>query len=322
MTKVYTIVDLFKDMGFVKQDCPEVEEDIPNGSLTMIGTNSQIKKYCEKDINLVLGRTTQNKYKICKITNKNRVKYRYMNGNYEIYTHAFGWDKASDFDFKNLSFERKKYAQENNGEEFVYKGFGAREVIDNKELASFDYDIPIDQKFRQQSYSTENNCVWLSTALIVNSMDMCDGQHMIDLFVKNKQKFEWMNIKKNNKNKQHKKMSIIYATETLQEKLQRDVGYNLKSVPKPKGGCYKNQLINDKKHGKFIVMLKLTDGQYSHVVGVDCDLGKIFDCMEDYALDLTTENFDFCGGTVGVKVYSIPVCFELVDNGKKRPWNT
>ena len=68
-------------------------------------------------------------------------------------------------------------------------------------------------------------------------------------------------------------------------------------------------------------MLKLTDGQYSHVVGVDCDIGKIFDCMEEYALDLQSDNFDFCGGTVGVKVECIPICFELVDNQKKRPWH-
>ena len=36
-------------------------------------------------------------------------------------------------------------------------------------------------------------------------------------------------------------------------------------------------------------MLKLTDGQYSHVVGVDCELDKIYDCMEDYALELHSD---------------------------------
>ena len=50
-------------------------------------------------------------------------------------------------------------------------------------------------------------------------------------------------------------------------------------------------------------------------------LENIYDCMEDYALELHSDNFDFCGGTEGVKVESIPICFELVDNLKKRPWN-
>ena len=240
-----------------------------------------------------------------------------------MYTHAFGWDKAKAHDFKNLSYERKQFAQENSGKEFVYKGFGARNTISNKDLAIFDYDMPIPDIYKQQSYTTENNCVWLSTALVVRSFDDRDGQYMIDLFLKNKQKFEWMSIKGNKMKDDHHshEMSIIYGTETLQEKLQRDIGYHLKKVPKPENRCYKDYLINDRDNGKFIVMLKLTDGQYSHVVGVDCDIGKIFDCMEEYALDLQSDNFDFCGGTVGVKVECIPICFELVDNQKKRPWH-
>ena len=120
---------------------------------------------------------------------------------------------------------------------------------------------------------------------------------MIELFVKNKQTFEWMSIQGKDKNHHNQKMSLMYATGTLQDKLQHDIGYNLKKVTKPENRCYKDYLINIKKDGKFIVMLKLTDGQYSHVVGVDCDMGKIYDCMEEYALDLNADNFDFCGGT-------------------------
>ena len=323
LLKIYTIVDLFQEMGFVKQDCPEIERDIPNGSLTLLGENHKITKWCESKAHIKPGRTTENKYKVCKITGNKRVKLRYNDGAYEVYTHAFGWDKAKEHDLRNLSHVRKQYAKEHSGSEFVYKGFGARTTIENKDLAMFDYDIPVPESFRQQTYSTENNCAWLSTALIVRSIDVRDGQQMIDLFLQNKQKFEWMSIKGNKSKGDHHshKMSLMYGTETLQEKLQRDVGYSLKKVSKPANRCYKNYLIHDNKKGKFIVMLKLTDGQYSHVVGVDCELGKIYDCMEDYALELHSDNFDFCGGTEGVKVESIPICFELVDNLKKRPWN-
>lgn len=124
------------------------------------------------------------------------------------------------------------------------------------------------------------------------------------------------------KNKANVNISLKYASESLQEKLQRDVGYVLKSVPKPVNGCYKEWLININKKGKYVVMLKMSDGEYSHVVGVDCDKNLIYDCMEKYALELNSDNFDFCGGMEDVKVKCIPICFELVDNGKKRPWNT
>ena len=322
ISKIYSVLDLFQDMGFVKQDCPEIENDIPVKSKTLIGENEMIRKWCESKAEIIAGRTTQNKYKICQLHGNKRLKYRFVDNSYEVYTHAFGWNKASDHDFKNLSYQRKEYAKSNSGAEFVYRGFGARNTIANKDLATFDYDMPIPKCFKQQSYSTENNCVWLSTALVVNAIDINDGKYMIDLFVKNKQKFEWMSIKRNKQNLHQQKISLMYATETLSEKLQRDIGYNLKSVSKPENRCYKDYLINNKNGGKFIVMLKLTDGQYSHVVGVDCDMGKIYDCMEDYALDLNASNFDFCGGTEGVKIDTIPVCFQLMDNMKKRPWNT
>ena len=322
ISEIYTHVDLYREMDFVKQDCLEIKNDIPKDSLTLIGENKRILKWCESKTKIISGRTILNKYKICKLTNDRKVKYRYNNGEYQVYSHAYGWDKAKNSDFKKLSYERKKYAEEHNLQEFVYKGFGTRDEMRNKSLADFVYEYPIEDKYYQQTYSTENNCVWLSTAILVKSIDQKDGDWMIDLFLKDKVKFEWMNIKTQKKNKANVNISLKYASESLQEKLQRDVGYALKSVQKPVNGCYKEWLINTNIHGKYVVMLKMGDGEYSHVVGVDCDKNLIYDCMEKYALELNSDNFDFCGGKEDVKVKCIPICFELVDNGKKRPWNT
>ena len=106
--------------------------------------------------------------------------------------------------------------------------------------------MPIPEIYKQQSYSTENNCMWLSTALVVRSFDDRDGQYMIDLFLKNEQKFEWMRIKGNKMKDDHHshEMSIIYGTETLQEKLQRDIGYYLKKVLVTISKKYLNQKID------------------------------------------------------------------------------
>ena len=109
LLKTCTIVDLFQEMGFVKQDCPEIERDIPNGSLTLLGENHKITKWCESKAHIKPGRTTENKYKVCKITGNKRVKYRYNDGAYEVHAHAFGWDKAKEHDLRNLHCLIQKY---------------------------------------------------------------------------------------------------------------------------------------------------------------------------------------------------------------------
>ena len=116
-------------------------------------------------------------------------------------------------DFKKLSYERKKYAEQHNLQEFVYKGFGARDVMADKSRAKFVYEYPIDDKYYQHTYSTENNCVWLSTAILVKSIDEKDGERMIELFLKDKLKFEWMNIKpkKGNKTNRKRRRKFIFT---------------------------------------------------------------------------------------------------------------
>ena len=76
------------------------------------------------------------------------------------------------------------------------------------------------------SETTENNCVWLTAALLVRQFDEDDGNYMIDLFHKDKFSFEWMEIMPPKK-KTWDKIGYKRGTDTLLLKLQKDIGYNI-----------------------------------------------------------------------------------------------
>ena len=43
----------------------------------------------------------------------------------------------------------------------------------------------IQERFQQQTYATDNSCVWLSTALVINSIDNNEGDKLINAFKTN-----------------------------------------------------------------------------------------------------------------------------------------
>ena len=145
---------------------------------------------------------------------------------------------------------------------------------------------------------------------------------MIDIFVDNPRNFDWMMFR-SSKNKHVTAIQNISGKLSLQQYLNKFIGYNLKNVKKmnPKEG-YMNQLIHNTFTGKYIVQLRYGDGVNTHAVTVDCDNRVIFDCMEQYSLTLCEESFHYCGGHEGSTIASINTCFEIVDNEKKRPWRT
>ena len=61
-----------------------------------------------------------------------------------------------------------------------------------KVLSVLDETIPT--KFRQQTYDHEHGCVWLSTCLLGNSVDNEIADNMIELYFKNQEQFEWMDL--------------------------------------------------------------------------------------------------------------------------------
>ena len=109
--------------------------------------------------------------------------------------------------------------------------------------------------------------------------------------------------------------------ETLCLKLQQDIGYDIRQV-KMEGNqhCYMKQLMNIEREGKYVVELKYSNRPQTHVVGIDCDSGLIWDLSEFYALELTKKNLNYCAGKTGSKLTCIPHCYEILINSKKRKY--
>ena len=177
-------------------------------------------------------------------------------------------------------------------------------------------------KFLQSTYSTENNCAWLSTACLIDRINEADADQMIRFFNTAKTNFEWIPIR-GNKNEKDKKVSSTSGKKSLMQLLNEHIGYTLYNVPLTKG--YLDQIVDDIKHGKYVCLLKFNNGNDKHVVGIDCDADPklIFDCMEDKAMPLTRENLNNLSGDDDESVYleKITLCYRLADNNKKRPFS-
>ena len=317
---MYTPSKVFGDMKFVVRDLPSIEKDILPNSLTMIGYASDIRSYCkskvhgsEKLMNIYL-----NTHRILKIDNDNKVKYRYTStGNIEVFSHSFGWQLGTTRDYDALSSTKKKHSKNNPNVAMNFDGFGARGESDNIEIGDFNKAFPINLDFQQQkSDITSNNCVWLSTACLVRNMDPTDADIMISNFQKNRFKYEWLKFREP-KDTETKIINQNSNIESLELLLSRDIGYCLRKVTKI-ANCYMNQLVKSNMKGKYIVQLQFNNGQGTHVVGIDKDINVIYDCMEDCALNLTKASLNYCSGKQGLLIESIPICYKLEDNNKKR----
>ena len=201
------------------------------------------------------------------------------------------------------------------------KGGGHREKSNSSDAATFDKNYPIPSKFQQQSVKkTDNNCVWLSTACLMTQINEDDAHEMIWYFNKDQTKFEWMYIR-DPKDEDEKNLMIKNGKESLTKKLQRDIGYDIKPPPKDYNKhCYLEQLLYHTDEGYYLCNLEFDNGSDTHYVGIDCNLGLIFDCVEEYALKFTIENLNYCSGQDDTKIHKIPYCYKLKDNKKKRKY--
>ena len=105
----------------------------------------------------------------------------------------FGWEQCDLSDLYDLQPTQLKLARENVGMETILNASGSRKFYnsntglalgeDSKIKSVLGETIPI--KFRQETYDNENYCVWLSTCLLVHSIDKELSNNMIEPYVKN-----------------------------------------------------------------------------------------------------------------------------------------
>ena len=321
----YTMVDLFKEMKFIEAPLPSMKNDIIPGSTTMIGYAKDIVNHCKpfEEKKKAPGAESKSTYVVLSICNRVKYKFLYDGKQFMSYSHPFHWHKATKQDINQIPIEKQKDAKKNPNEEYYYSGSGHRKKsqVTSSRLV-YAQDIHVKAKFLQSSYSTDNNCAWLSTACLIDRMDEADADEMIRLFISAKTNFEWIPIR-GNKNEKDKKVSATSGKKSLMQLLNEHIGYTLYNVPLTKG--YLEQILDDIKHGKYVCLLKFSNGNDKHVIGIDCDAEPklIFDCMEDKAMPLTRENLNNLSGDDDESVFlqKITLCYKLVDNNKKRSYS-
>ena len=82
--------------------------------------------------------------------------------------------------------------------------------------------------------------------------------------------------------------------------------------------CHIHWLLDSETKGLYICQLIPNMGFGTHVIGIDCNNQKIYDCEETHSLQLTRENISYCCGfqSGGIKV--IRFCFTIHEQSKKQ----
>ena len=81
---------------------------------------------------------------------------------------------------------------------------------------------------------------------------------------------------------------------------------------------FKDFVLDPNTFGLFLCQLETRTGQSTHVVGIDATNNKIYDCLEDYVLDLNGSNLDHCCGPYQQGLNKIKRCYQIVEKNQKK----
>jgi uncharacterized protein Veg len=214
------------------------------------------------------------------------------------------WEKIDSDDEKELPAKRKAIARNNVGSEVLLSASGRRKsqkvscVSLKRSYASITVTmLPIEVMFQQSTYPNENGCVWLSAAMLLNSVNSEVGMKMALCYEedKDKKQYEWLDIYPNQVRSDN--MMTIERGSLLLKLKQLRCDYQVQKIKGRKNGqslC--DFLLKEKKEGLFVVVLEDTVGIQQHAVGIDVGNNMIYDCMEDETLSFTQDNLSICCG--------------------------
>jgi hypothetical protein len=146
----------------------------------------------------------------------------------------------------------------------------------------------IEELFQQDTYKGYNSCVWLAAAMIINSIDRRESMVLVNELRNDPGKFDWINILPNaevpNNQSLYGLLRIVKSKYTV-KKLRFD--NSMKS---------NKYIMEIAEKGIFIAMLEDDTGSQTHAIGIDVQSRKIYDCEEEYELNLTYQNLSRCCG--------------------------
>ena len=299
------ISDKMKKLGF---------NDAPEGCLYELADKKSKVMSCERRVfyEKISGKRDKDAtYRVCLVDKAKKVFAYYHDNKFSFFSHSFGWTKASGYDMTLLSQREQRTCKKMNGQAFALKGSGFRpESIHRPSMK--ERVCGIRQRFYQHHYITESNCAWLSAAMLIYEVDKKTARYMTDLLKKDPNKYDWLALMRVPKDR------VQINEHTLQSLLQKDknIYFTLKKVPQKMP--YLDLMLDESTTGKYICQLCTNAGSETHVIGIDCDQKKVFDCMEKVVLRLRKRNIDHCCGPNENGIKKITKCYQIVATQKPK----
>ena len=253
-----------------------------------------------------------------RLTINNRVKIRYKyeeeDDAFHCESYAFGWKVANNDELQEI-LKYKRTMRSKPGQLFTMSAGGARTRNPENYIASECTSIVIEERFKQVNCSTDNNCVWLGVASMLNYHDGVSGDKMLAPMKKDPEKFDWLYLRKSSRRKdcvvQHDKKNA----EFLHVLIRQYSDYNLVSIDRNRnsidGNCFMEYLLRDDTQGMYVALLQDFNGSMLHCISINCSRKLIFDCMNDYVMKLTLKSLHYCVGIFGGGLDRIGVCYEI-----------
>ena len=207
------------------------------------------------------------------------------------YNPHYGWYQLSAAVIKQLPIPKIQFARKNHDKEVMLNEAGSREAsdikVDNNGTISRNTTPRV---YRQDSYVVENGCVWLSACLLIRSQDSELAEHLVNAYKVDPEKYEWLRF--------HNKGAKGAATLSVFFKIDKRCCLQVCKVKIPKE--YENNvteyILNRMKEGLVMAVLHDNHGNRSHTIGINIELRKIYDCMENCILDLNQDSLSQCCG--------------------------
>ena len=202
----------------------------------------------------------------------------------------YGWQRCTVAQTLNLPHTKVQYARDFIGKEVVLNRGGFRD----KSMASIDEkcdDVlePIPIEYQQENGSVKNSCVWLAACLVVRSVDVDLATILLAKYTENPSKFEWLNFFNN----RSKNCNSLYKY--CQWTTECNLVVCRVRIPKDILSMDMTQyILYVRNKGIIVAMLQDKVGNGSHTVGINLEKKLIYDCQEQFVLQLTLQNLSVC----------------------------
>ena len=316
--KTQTVSQILENMEFEETSTEILGRLVEPGSIAHKSNGSHIRIKTRE-----LKFDKSDSYRIICLNGDTKIKAKFDNNKYHLYTHPLLWNEYDTDDVAEyLSENQSKSMVKNASIVHYFKGGGHRKKYDSIFMKDRNKDEKvIHSKFQQSQFDSGSNCVWLSSCMLINTIDEKTADYMLGLLQDNisnensncKGIFEWMLFSGIPDNQ------IEINATTLQDKLQKDkhIPYQLKKIKKD-AKYFKAYIIDPETYGNFLCQLESNTGQNTHVVGIDTTNNKIYDCLESFILELNEINLNHCCGPYQGGLNKIKRCYQIIEkHGKK-----